>query len=89
MGWVLAVTVIFKVAVAVEVPSLTCKVKLALVAAQLAAISAVMVPFELTMLEMVTPLEGLAVVRVTVRLPGAVSASLTKAMVEFVAGEPC
>ena len=83
------VTVTFKVAVAVRLPSLTCKVKLALDAAQLATMSAVIVPLVLTMLDSVTPLDGLALVTVTARLPATVSLSLTVAMVELEAGEPC
>jgi len=41
----LAVTVTFKVAVAVEFPSLACRVKVEFVAEQLAEMLAVMVPF--------------------------------------------
>ena len=69
----------FKVAVAVEVPSEACKVKLASVAVQLAAMLAVMLPPELMMLETVTPLEGLAEVTVTLTRPAPPS-SVTEAI---------
>jgi hypothetical protein len=82
------VTVTLSVAVAVAVPSLTCRVKVALVAPVAATISAVIVPLELTMFEIVTPFAGLAVVTVTVRLPADVSVSLTVAIVEFDAAVP-
>jgi hypothetical protein len=77
------VTVTLSVAVAVAVPSLTWRVKVALVAPVAATISAVIVPLELAMFEIVTPFAGLAVVTVTVRLPLAVSASVTVAIVEL------
>jgi hypothetical protein len=79
----LFVTVTLSVAVAVPVPSLTWRVKVALVAPVAATISAVIVPLELAMFEIVTPFAGLAVVTVTVRLPLAVSASVTVAIVEL------
>jgi hypothetical protein len=69
--------------VAVAVPSLTRRVKVALVAPVAATISAVIVPLELAMFEIVTPFAGLAVVTVTIRLPADVSASLTVAIVEL------
>ncbi|NDD63130.1 MAG: hypothetical protein EBZ36_03990 [Acidobacteria bacterium] len=88
VGAWLFVTVTLRVAVAVAVPSLTWRVKVALVAPVAAAIFAVIVPFALAMVEIVTPLEGLADVTVTVRLPLGVSASVTVAIVELVALEP-
>ena len=65
----LAVTVIFRVSVIVELPSLACKVKLAVAAAQLATMSAVILPSELLMFEIVTPFAGLAEVIVMLTLP--------------------
>jgi len=82
------VTVTFNVPVAVKLPSLTCKVKLALVALHVATASAEIVPLVLSRLESVTPLDGLALMIVTIKLPGAVSLSPTVAMVEFDAGLP-
>ena len=85
----MAVTVTFKVAVVVKLPSLTCNVKLAVLPApQDARMSAVIVPAVLTMFETVTPFEGLALVIVTVRLPGDVSLSVTVAICELMAFEP-
>lgn len=81
-------TLTFRVAVAVDVPSLTCKVKLALAAVQFARMSAVIVPLVLTRLESATPFVGLALVTVTVKLSAAVSASPTVATVELLTGEP-
>ena len=80
-------TVTFNVVVAVAQPSLTCKVKLALPAPHAATMSAVIVPPALTIFEIVTPFDGLALVTVTIRLP-TVSASLTVAIWEFEPGEP-
>ena len=77
------VTATLSLAVAVAVPSLTWSVKIALVAPVAATISAVIVPLELAMFEIVTPFAGLVVVTVTVRLPLAVSASVTVAIVEL------
>jgi hypothetical protein len=86
---VLAVTVTFSVPVEVRLPSLTWRVKLALVAVQLATISAVIAPFVFTIFERVTPLDGLALVTATTSDPAALSLSLTVAMVEFEIGLPC
>ena len=77
----LAVTVTVKVSVEVKKPSLACSVKVALVALQDATTSAVTVPAVLTIFEIVTPLDGFALVTVTTTEPGPVSASLTVAMV--------
>ena len=84
---VLAVTVTVKVSVAVEVPSLACKVKVAFDAPQLAAMSAVILPPVLTMFEIVTPLAGLADVTITATLPLPPS-SVTVAICELLP-EPC
>src|SRR6266498_2985471 len=69
VGEVLAVTVIFRVPVTVELPSLACKVKVAVDASELATMSAVIFPSELMMLEIVTPFAGLAEVTVMLTLP--------------------
>jgi hypothetical protein len=82
-GWY---TVTFRVAVAVPVPSLTSSVKVALVAPLAAAIFAVTVPAVLTIFEIVTPFDGLALITVTVRFPADVSASVTDAIVELPTG---
>ena len=81
-------TATLRVAVAVAVPSLTRRVKVALVAPVAATISAVIVPVVLEILEIVTPVDGLALVTVTVRLPAAVSASVTVAIVELLTAAP-
>ena len=60
---------------------------LPMAAAQLAATSAVIVPPVLTMF--VTVMPAGTVMAVTVKLPAAVSASLTVAMVELMAALPC
>ena len=62
---------------------------MALVALQDATTSAVTVPAVLTIFEIVTPLDGFALVTVTTTPPGPLSVSLTVAMVEFEEGEPC
>jgi hypothetical protein len=84
-GWF---TVTLSVAVAVAVSSLTCSVKVALVAPVAATISAVIVPVILAIFEIVTPFDGLALVTVTVRLPAEVSASVTDAIVERLTVRP-
>ena len=56
----LIVTATLSVVVVVAKPSLACKVKLALVAVQVATMSAVMVPLVLTIFDSVTPFDGLA-----------------------------
>ena len=76
-------TVTLSVAVAVAVPSLTWSVKVAFVAPVAATMSAVIVPVVLAIFEIVTPFDGLALVTVTVRLPAAVSGSVTVAIVEL------
>ena len=79
----------FQVIGTVELPSLACRVKLAVAdASQLATMSAVILPPVLTMLEIVTPLRGFAEVTVTVTLPLPPS-SVTEAICELVTGEPC
>ena len=60
---------IFKVPVTVELPSLACKIKVAVDASQLATMSAVMLPSELMMFEIVTPFAGLAEVTMMLTLP--------------------
>ena len=81
-----AVTVTFRVAETVELPSLACKVKVAVDAPQLASMSAVISPSELTMFEIVTPFAGLAEATVTVALP---PRPLTLAIGELIGAEPC
>ena len=49
----------------------------------MATISAVTVPFVFKIFEIVTPFDGLLLVTITVRLPAAVSASVTVAIVEL------
>lgn len=73
-------TVTLSVAAVVKLPSLACKVKLAFIAWQLATMLAVTTPFVLTMLETVTPFDGLALVMVTETPPGPLSMSLTVAI---------
>ena len=82
------VTVTLSVVVAVAVPSLTWSVKVALLAPVAATILAVTVPAVLEIPEIVTPFDGLALVTVTVRLPAAVSASVTVAIVELLPALP-
>lgn len=84
----LASTLIFRVSVTVELTSLACKVKLTLEAVQSAMMSAVILPSVLTMFEIVTPLDGLAEVTVTITLP-LPPLSVTLAICELAAGEPC
>jgi hypothetical protein len=84
-GWF---TVTLSVAVTVAVPSLTWRVKVALVAPVAATISAVIVPVVLAMFEIVTPFDGLVLVTVTVRLPADVSVSVTVAIVELLTAFP-
>ena len=81
-------TVTLSSAVVVAVPSLTWSVKVVLVALLAATISAVTVPFVFTIFETVTPFDGLLLVTVTVRLPAAVSGSVTVAMVELLEAPP-
>src|SRR5437773_12400105 len=71
-----------------ELPSVACKVKDAFDAEQPATMSAVILPPVLTMLEIVTPFTGFALVTVTVTLPLPPS-SVTVAICELVIGEPC
>src|SRR6185436_17554174 len=78
----------FKVAVDVRLPSLAWRVKVAFVAVQLAMMSAVTFPAVLTIFDSVTPLDGFALVTVTVTLAAPVSASATVAICEFETGEP-
>src|SRR5882724_11029340 len=87
VGAAFAVIVIFRAAVAVALPSLACRVKLAVVAPQPAMRSAVTLPLLLTMFETVTPFAGLALVTVTVALPAPLSAPPTVAICEFEPGE--
>ncbi len=82
------VTVTLSVVVAVAIPSLTWSVKVALLAPVAATIFAVTVPAVLAIFEIVTPFDGLALVTVTVRLPAAVSASVTVAIVELLPALP-
>ena len=70
-------------------PSVAVKVNVALEAAQEATTSAVIVPEVLTMLEIVTPLDGFALVTATVMLPAGVASSETVAMIELLAALPC
>src|SRR5438552_13713156 len=76
-------------AVAVSEPSDTCRTMMLLpmLAEQMAAMVAVMVPLVLMMLEMVRPAG--TVWAVTTRLPALLSASLTVAMFEVEAAVPC
>ena len=64
-----------KVAVFVEVPSLACNVKLALVAVHDATTSAVTVPAVFTIFEIVTPLDGFALSTVTITAPAPLSSN--------------
>src|SRR6185295_1852893 len=84
-----AVTLTVRLAELVSGPSDVCRTMvLAPVAAvQPAAMFAVIVPLVLTMFEIVRP-SG-TVVAVTTRLPAAMWSSLTVAMVELEAAEPC
>lgn len=85
----LAETLTIRFAFAVKEPSETCStiVLSPVVAAQSAAMSAVIVPPVLTMLVTVRPVG--TVVAVTVKLPAAVSLSLTVAICELLAAMPC
>jgi hypothetical protein len=81
---VFALTATVSVAVELNDPSLTCSVKVAVLAGPQAAMRlAVIVPFVLDMAEIVTSFEVLPPTTVTVRLPAYVSASLTVAIVEL------
>ena len=85
----LAVTVTLRVVFVARLPSLACKVKVALVAVQVALMFAVIVPLVLTIFCILTPLDGLVVTTVTVTPLPLLSASLTVAMVVLGADEPC
>src|SRR5438105_4145899 len=88
-GGVFAVTFIVKFAVDVSEPSETCRTSVLLPIAEphAAAILAVIVPLVFRIPLTMIP-DGM-VIGVTVRLPAAVSASFTVAMVELVAAVPC
>ena len=82
---VTATTVTVNVAVEIDVPLLTCRIKLTTPAdaVVLAVISAVIVPLVLTILESFIPTAGLALVTVTLRVFIGTFRSLTEAMIEL------
>ena len=84
-----ALTATVSVAVELNAPSLTCSVKVAVLAGPQAATRlAVIVPLVLDMAEIVTSFDVLPPTTVTVRLPADVSASLTVAIVELLPALP-